>query len=486
MGAPLYCQPVRVLFYAINHVGLGHVARLSVVQRFMTERKLADCYFFSESRHAAEFFTCPGVLIDAEHVSAKERWRLAEAGVRRAMRDVRPDVLVCDTYWSEAASSIPDLLGRGGRAVLMLRMSDSRLMRFRLREARELFDTILLPHHPREIRWAYRDDLRLLRQLDSPQVVPVGPLCRPIHPARKRVSKAEIIFSVGAGGEWPDAGKANTIETFLGAFAGASRLLTKHGLPKPTLAAGAFLRLTPELKSRFVIRRTTALHEHFGPRTIVVSRGGYNTTWEAVSARSPLVVCGTRNRLDDVKARSEFVQREGLGRSVIPDSDAIFRAIVEPWDGHQAAVARWDRIVNAGLPMAADEILGGAFLRAREPDREYPASNNDADMSTTPKRLIARFEDVDPQRPSSALIAAARLAMELGYDTRLCDGRAEDDDCVDVLLWPGPRVRNELRISEEIAAKRKRGVNTGLGIHADRMPLFLVEYLLRAFSLYNR
>ena len=480
---------MRILFYAINHVGLGHVARLSVVQRYLTERNLADCSFFSESRHAAAFFSCPGVLLDGEGLGARERWRLLEAGVRRAIRDVRPDVLVCDTYWSEAASSIPDLMSRGGRAVLMLRMTDSRLMRLRLREALTMFDSILLPHHPREMRWAYRDDPHLLRQLDSPQVVPVGPLCRvnrhlEVQGALR--SRNEIIFSVGAGGEWPGVSKANTIDTFLTAFSGASRLLTEHGYPKPTMAAGAFLHLTPELKKRFVIRRTTSLHEHFGPRTVVVTRGGYNTIWEAVAAHSPLVVCGTRNRLDDVKARSEFVQREGLGRSVIPDSKALFNAIAGPWDSQAQAVNPWTRIVNTGLPVAADEILGGAFLRAREAKREYPASNCPAIMSDKPTRLIARFENVDARRPSPAVIAAARLATELGYDTRLCDERAEEHDCVSVLAWPGPRVRNELRISEEIAEKQKLGVNTGLSIHADRVPLFLVEYLLRAFALYNR
>lgn len=66
------------------------------------------------------------------------------------------------------------------------------------------------------------------------------------------------------------------------------------------------------------------------------------------------------------------------------------------------------------------------------------------------------------------------------------DKGANARDCVRILVWPGPRVRNELRISEEIADKQKRGVNTGLGIHADRVPLFLVEYFLRAFSLHNQ
>jgi predicted glycosyltransferase len=501
---------MRILFYAINHVGLGHVARLSVMQRFITDNRLADCHFFSESRHAAAFFSCPGVLIEGEHAAGTDRWRLLEAGMRRAMEQVRPDILVCDTYWSEAAACIPALHRRGGRAVLMLRMTDSRLMSLRLREAITTFDSILLPHHPREIRAAYRNQPELLRRLDSPQVVPIGPVCRT---SDRRSNRREVIFSVGAGGEWPGASRANTIDTFLGAFQGASRLLLEHGHPRPTLAAGTFLRVTPELKSHFVIRQTTALHEHFGPRTIIVTRGGYNTTWEAISARSPIVLCGSRNRLDDVKARSAFVQREGLGRSVAPDGEALFNAIVTPWQRRSPAVERWSDVVNTGLRMAADEMLGGTFLRARERVRGYPASNGPASMSVPTKRLIARFEEVDASRPSAAVCSAARLALALGFDARLClvngAGKAvsvrlraleksgarllqEDDmdtsrvDCVGTLVWPGPRVRNELRISEEITERQRRGVNTGLGIHADRMPVFLVEYLLRAFALYNR
>src|SRR5690349_19869463 len=140
MSGRLYCPRVRILFYAINHVGIGHVARLSVLQRFLTRHRLADCHFFSESRHAAAFFNCPGVLLDGEHLGPKERWRLLEAGVRRAIDEVRPDVLVCATYWSEAVSSIPTLRARGGRAVLVLRMTDRRLMRLRLREGLLEFD----------------------------------------------------------------------------------------------------------------------------------------------------------------------------------------------------------------------------------------------------------------------------------------------------------------------------------------------------------
>lgn len=501
---------MRVLLYAINHIGLGHVVRLSVIQRFLSRRHIAECYFFSESRHAGAFFSCPGILVDGENVAASGRSRLNEAGLRRAIDEVRPDILVCDTYWPEASGAMAGLIARGGRAVLVLRMTDSRMMRLRLRAAVPLFDSILLPHHPREIRWTYRHDRALLRELDSPQVVPVGPLCRT---ARRPAKSANVIFSIGGGADWPGASKPNTRATFLGAFAGASRLMTEHGYAKPTLAAGTFLRLTPPLRASFDVCRTKSLHTHFGPRTIVVTRGGYNTVWEAVAARSSLVVCGTQRFRDDIKGRSVFVQREGLGRSVESAPRAIFAAIVRPRDPQEESVSWWAGIVNTGLPLVADEIMGGVCFRAREPEREYAPTNAPTTVTASSTRLVARFEDVDPHRPSNAVCTAARLALDLGYDTRLSIAQAPDaatgrkvlelleagaavvsdrgkgaraHDCVPVLVWPGPRVRNELRIFEELAERRRRGVNTGLSIHADRLPLFLLEYWLRTFSLHNR
>ena len=499
---------MRILFYAINHVGLGHVVRLSILQRF-TQRKAADCYFVSESRHAASFFSCPGVLVEGEGIRGSQRGRLLEAGLRRAIDEVRPDILVCDTYWSEAAASIPRLRRRGARAILMLRMTESRLMALRLRSALPAFDSILLPHHPDEIRWAYRNDPDLLRELDTPQVAVIAPVCRT---AARPCTIGDIIFTVGAGGEWPDASKANTVRTFLGAYCGASRLLQNGGHAKPKLAAGAFVDLTEELNECFDVLRTTSLYEHFGPDTTVVSRGGYNTVWEAVAAGSRLVVCGTRRRLDDIKGRSAFIQRQGLGRSVRPDARALYDAIAAPWERQPAELRRWAGIVNGGLDLAFAELSGEGFLRAREPSIGYSPANMPRRRSK-PTRLIARFEEVDALHPTSVLLTTARSAIKHGYDTQLCLQNAGDAKvsrrllalekdgavlvpkstagsshtyCVPVLAWPGPRVRNELRISEEIVEHQKRGVSSGLSIHADRVPLFLTEYLLRAFSLHNR
>jgi UDP-N-acetylglucosamine--N-acetylmuramyl-(pentapeptide) pyrophosphoryl-undecaprenol N-acetylglucosamine transferase len=500
---------MKILFYAINHVGLGHVVRMSVLQRFIARHTTADCYFFSESRHAGSFFSCPGLIADvAPSCALAERGRLLVGGLQRALDAFQPDILVCDTYWSAAAPLIPSLRRRGVRSVLVLRMTDHKLMQARVRWARPSFDTILIPHHPDEVRAAYRNHRRLLQELDSPQFALIGPICRS---QRQSPETGEVIFTVGAGGEWPEASKANQIDTFVTSYVEASRLLRSHGYPKPKLAPGTFLGINDKIRESFDLYRTSSLYQHFGPNTTVVTRGGYNTVWESIAARSLLVVCGTRNRLDDIKARSRFVKSEGIGRSVRPEGRMLFDAIVGSWDSRErASVERWASIVNAGLPLAFDEMTGGRFLRAKERSVAYEAKRIST-MSRKHDRLIARFEGVDPVRTTPVLQAAVRIALQLRYDIQLRllkpamsptgpslralvregaevlpdrPGKMEAD-CVSVLVWPGPRVRNELRISEELAGRRSRGVRTGLDIDADRIPLFVTEYLLRLFSLYN-
>ena len=99
---------------------------------------------------------------------------------------------------------------------------------------------------------------------------------------------------------------------------------------------------------------------------------------------------------------------------------------------------------------------------------------DDQDQSVGFDHLGAVSEEVDARRPTAAVQTAARSALKYGYVTELCVvnvrdeevGRqllvlekagavlvrkgsvgSRDGDCVSILAWPGPRVRNELRIS---------------------------------------
>jgi len=118
---------------------------------------------------------------------------------------------------------------------------------------------------------------------------------------------------------------------------------------------------------RFTLLRTTHLYRHFGEGSIVVSRGGYNTCWEAVGASSRLVLCGSHRSEEDVDARCRFLDHERLGRRVTLSARALVDAIERPWTAReQEATRKWASIVNAGTPVVLNEVIEPRFLRACE------------------------------------------------------------------------------------------------------------------------
>lgn len=500
---------MKLFFYAINSVGLGHAARLSVLQKLVERRTGAECRFFSNSLHVDALFGCPGFVVKDDTLAGPaQRSRRILDGLSRALETFQPDVMVCDTYWPRAI--VAELRRNAVRTVLVMRMMHVRIMGAQVVEALEAFDTVLIPHHPEELLWTYRKNPRLLSQIASLPVGIVGPIARraAVPPLRR-----EVIFTVGGGGEWPGASHANRIETFLSVFSETSALLMRHGHPKPSLAVGPLLKLDGRFQGRFNLIQTTSLHERFGPNTVIVSRGGYNICWEAIAAGSQLALCGSHQAEEDIDARCSFLEHEGLGRKVRLSARALLEAIVRPRTPRESlAAANWSRIVNGGLTVAIDEVLGGSFLRVREPDQARrpvmgSAASDDGQRGSRPPRergvrrasldpLVARFEAVDPARPSAALMSLAACARETGYRTQFRqlsrDPSATDpapapraDPYVDILAWPGPRLRSELRIWNDLQALRDRRLSTGLRLHADRVPPFLSQYCLRLFSVCN-
>jgi hypothetical protein len=425
---------MRVLFHAINKVGLGHVIRLSGLQRTIQSQGLAECRYFTSSAHVQGLFTCPGSLVEEDPDASVEPMTVAILeGLWRAVVRYDPDVVVCDTYWPRRI--VAQIRARGIRTVLVQRMMRAAVMREAMREASAAFDAVLVPHHPHEVSWTYRDHPGLIRYLESLPVGFIGPLART---APVPANSPQVIFTLGGGGEWPRASDANRINTYLRAFLEAGRLMERHGLPKPLFAAGPLMRSDVTAFGKlFTLIDTNALFEYFGPGGVVVSRGGYNTSWEAIAATSRLVLCGTHSVGEDIKGRCAFFSHEGLGRAVPAIGGRLFEAIVAPATRRERdAPRRWSRVVNAGVPVAVDEVMGGSFLRASEP-------------------------------PGAASRATHRRTG------------------VSPVLWPGPRVRNELRLYRELSGAgrpREQGA-TGMDLRGNGLPGFVPEYLSRLFGV---
>jgi hypothetical protein len=213
----------------------------------------------------------------------------------------------------------------------------------------------------------------------------------------------------------------------------------RHGYPKPTLAVGPMLKVDQNLQRRFNLARTRSLYRSFGSETVVVSRGGYNTCWEAVAAGSLFISCGSHQGDENVKARAAFLQHAGLGRTASLSTEALFDAIARPRSRREVqSLADWSDVINAGLPVMIDELLGGSFLRARE-NATVRGAQDIRRLVRHRKRhhgskLVARFYDVSPSRMTDTLARSVRHGHQMHYRCQLhvlrCNGSNVDPGLV--------------------------------------------------------
>ncbi len=358
MGKPAAVpdRPRRILFHAINGAGLGHVVRLSVIAQALNGE--AEIAFFSTCRFADRYW--PGRLfgvddrIDGRFELAPEQRNLL--GFHLALNKFSPDVVVCDTHWPKKI--VRDLREAGVRTVLVLRSLSIEKMEPALRVARRDFSSILLPHHPAELEATYASAPELLGQMMAPPCLCIGPVARTGTGGK---GGRRVIFTLGGGGEYWNLTQEISVDNFMREFRSAAGILKDEFGIEPIFAAGPLLDRPDDSLAPFTVVRSQDLHEMFGPGTIVVMRGGYNTCWEAIAAGAGLIIVGDHvgSGVEDVGARGRFLAAEGLARHIGADAGEIVKACLAFLERPAAIEDHYLRAsVNGGLRVAREEILG--------------------------------------------------------------------------------------------------------------------------------
>ena len=471
---PLVTPRPRILFYAINGIGLGHVVRLATVARVLTGRATLACY--SNSPAAQDYW--PGQVFrvdDDPSLEPEVRGARILQGFYSSLARFDPQVIVCDTHWPRPI--IRNLRNRGVRTVLVLRALSVEDMKKAAHAARQDFSTILLPHHPAELLALYGADPNLIEILATAPFATIGPIART---SSRRTSSAQFLITVGGGGEYHRHDPANSVEGYLQACAIAAATLRNESGLVPFLAAGPLIDSRHHQSLGIELIQSSSLHEHFGPASIVVTRGGYNTCWEALAAGAKLLIVGSHRGAEDIPARARFLQASGLARHSASKASEIVAAARELLTSYDAEISPLANSVNAGLRLAADEVLGSTHLRDRSADSFYglreALKSNVAEISLANFRAlnirIARFDDVSLASPDDKFLRLARLAIGLGYRVQahvtaddghpsraglelLCDG---------VELWchGSIHVRGHIETADSIrAAARKLSEHTG-------------------------
>lgn len=317
-------------FYALNGIGLGHIARLSVIQNHLSEEMLGgDITAYCRSDKGALFFTCPCVPVPKRRHFMKHMgifgldWYVA-AKVRRQAGLYSNKVIIFDTFWSSKV--VGRLKHLGYKLVLIMQSRKPQFMYAEMLRASEIFDKIYFPCEPEEVEFHYAQYKSLWELLRSDKFEAVGPFVRKPYGANQ---DQKIIFTLGGGGDHSNEDPKFLVENYIKEYVRACGFLQSRGMSNFFLAKGPYMDVDQDI-GPIKILESLRLPDYFGPNTVVVTRGTYNLSWEAIAAGACLVTT-ERSAVDEEYAenRNRYLAYREYAHQAPLDGEMIANAILQ-------------------------------------------------------------------------------------------------------------------------------------------------------------
>ncbi len=303
---------MRVLFYASNGLGIGHLTRLlNIAQALSKASPTSEILFLTQSEAAPFPETCPfyAIRIPGRNkartggLTSKSYLQTVRPLILQAIASFDPHVLVTDTFPEGPEKELaPAMEWPIHKAFIFREQHIRRAEDPSLHQVLRRYHRILVPHD--------KDSIPLPSFLKSdPRLSWTGPVL-PTDPlfsreeARKRLGIPEhqetVLLSFGGGGDPEAKQRAKDIAAFFReknrSFFYASGPLLRS-LPEG-IRAGEWLPLWP-------------IRPYLKAFEAVVASGGYNTVHEILESRVPAFLCGFPRVLDPQSDRIDRLVREG-------------------------------------------------------------------------------------------------------------------------------------------------------------------------------
>ncbi len=312
-------SPVRILFYAINGTGLGHVARLLAIARnarelVKTSGARADFQFLTTSDGSEIIHDFPVFKVPSKSAAVKSGVDRAEFVARskflisNLVAQFRPDVLVVDTVPQGAYQEFAFLRAYARTTLLIDRHKDHDVASSDIVQLHtQLYDRVIVPDWESEsARYPAPPSIRTRRRFVGP-VHGYDPSGNPSRQEVRRYFDVDgphrlVYVSAGGGG---DQEAPAELRALVDAFA---------IIPDVHLLVG----YGPLFRGERIYRRNvTPLSEpdisrYFGALDAAVCAAGYNTYQELLAAGVPTLFFAQRKGMDrqdervQQGARSDF------------------------------------------------------------------------------------------------------------------------------------------------------------------------------------
>lgn len=354
----------RLLFYAVNGLGLGHVTRLIAIARQVRRRiPEAEVLFLTSSeaesviyREGFAAFKVPSKTLRAEaNIRHTTYARLLQTVVINLVSAFNPHLLIVDTFPAGVIQELLPVLRWDARKVFVYRAqrpeaAASTLMQTTL----QLYNLALIPHHADE------EDAPLPPGLPS---VWTGPIL--IRDRTEALSRQEarrqldlpadgrlIYVTFGGGGDVEiERAQRAAVEALL-ALPDVHIAVAQAPLYRGTLPRGA--RITPI--DHYPMAEMMAAFDG------AVSAVGYNTTMELLHHGVPTVFVPFARQVDDQEARAHRIATAGAGLTLSTlEPNSLRSAVARLLDPRESATMRecaQEMVPDSGAERAAEAILG--------------------------------------------------------------------------------------------------------------------------------
>jgi len=316
---------MKILFHAINGVGLGHLNRCLMIANAIKEADPSiNILFVTNSlitkpieQEGYRFIQLPksrdkGLLIDEKGLSL----------FKNIIDQENPDLIVYDTHFEHRV--IKYAVKKGNiRNILVLRKIDNKsLYEFYSmpfwRNCIRSFDKIFIPHSLKE--FSTSDDRNVFNKVvDNANIYFVGYLCKTINnkyikdiKKKYKINPKNFLITVSCGGGGKDENNSSLDEFLKNVISTYHRLKTKIDNLKMIIVKGPYSDYVD--KSMELVDYEPQLLELISLADLHISTASYNVCNEIIVAQTPAILFPIKRHNESQYQRAEFFANYGFVR----------------------------------------------------------------------------------------------------------------------------------------------------------------------------
>lgn len=327
---------MKILFYAVNGLGLGHVTRLLAIAREIRSAEPdTEILFITSSEADSVIYKegFPAVKLPSKNIAresglrARVHSRLLQQTAWSVVSAFNPTVMVVDTFPLGFCYELdPVLSWKSSKFVFIYRQRKEEKTRDkRFQAAMQRYDLVIVPHEKDDFGVA---PARGVRSMFAGKIIIRDKKSLPAREqviAEHRLPPAEkyALISLGGGGQ-------DGLETLI---PGILNIFKDFPAIHPVTAQGALLRRLNVENGCSIIKHYYPLCELYNAFDYVIAGCGYNTVNELLYFNKPAVYLPFERQVDDQMLRAKEIHDAGLGLTADPydpaDLKETFRRLTD-------------------------------------------------------------------------------------------------------------------------------------------------------------